>query len=360
MDHNLEWEDKNIILSLFLYLTLNYSIIKEKVIIINHQFYMSIAKEFFFKLTFKHKDKDKYQNKVRIYIKEISQNSGLYINNIHNFESIYNYKISLIPWYDIQNPLIMFYKEEGEQIMDKDSVYKSIIKFNKHLRYKNYNVVGLNKYRCSVNVWDTYYEIEIMKKFCLLYGMKNPFYINDYINRIVGCRLCKDKTMVPKIINRPVYPHGQFNNYIRGQSEFYYPNMKNAYKFSTPTPDKPEKRKHKGDSYTEESAPQVLTPVREVMTGDVDEPYIEGDSCYPSSLSNISYRNDEIAVVMAFGDTRETVGGALTEYGQFLINAPKQMSDLGSPYTIVLFENNVANWELISNLVKNIITPTRI
>jgi len=192
MDHNLEWEDKNIILSLFLYLTLNYKELKDKVIIINHQFFMNIIKEFFFKLTFKHKDDDKYQNKVHIYIKEISKNSGLYINNIHNFESIYNYKISLIPWYDIQNPLIMFYKEKGKQVMDKDDVYKSIIKFNKHLRYKNYNMVGLNKYRCSVNVWDSYYEIEIMKKFCLLYGLKNPFYINGYINRIVGCRLCKN------------------------------------------------------------------------------------------------------------------------------------------------------------------------
>ena len=352
MNHNLEWEDKNIILSLFLYLTLNYRELKDKVIIINHQFFMSIAKEFFFKLTFKHNDKNKYKNKVHIYIKEISKKSGLYINNIHNFESIYNYKISLIPWYDIQNPLIMFYKEEGKQVMDKDDVYKSIIKFNKHLRYKNYNVVGLNKYRCPVKVWDSYYEIEIMKKFCLLYGLKNPVYINNYINRLVGCRLCKTNqnihNIVPKIINRPIYPDGQFNNYVRGSSEFYYPNMRNIYEFNVPDKSK-KKIKKQGN---------ILTPIYEAMTRDVSEPvkFIEGDSCYPKSLSNISAKkNDEIAVVMTFGDERLVVDGKVTPYGEFVTNAPKRMKELGSPYTIVLFENSGIDGEFISKFVTNIV-----
>lgn len=350
MDHNLEWEDKNIILSLFLYLTLNYKELKDKVIIINHQFFMSIAKEFFFKLTFKYNDKDKYINKIHIYIKEINKNNGLYINNIHNFESIYNYKISLIPWYDIQNPLIMFYKKEGKQIMDKDDVYKSIIKFNKHLRYKNYNVSGFNKYRCPVNVWDSYYEIEIMKKFCLLYGLKNPFYINNYINRIVGCRICKDRSMIPKTINKPVYPLGQFNNYVHGSSSFYYPNMRNIYEFNVL--DKSKKKLEEQDNILNN------TYDSEIMIRDVNEPvkFIEGDSCYPTNLSHIpAKKNDEIAVVMTFDNMRKNIGGQITPYGEFVKNAPKRMRELGSPYTIVLFENSGVDGEFISEFVTNIV-----
>ncbi len=94
------------------------------------------------------------------------------------------------------------------------------------------------------------------------------------------------------------------------------------------------------------------------MTRGVSElvKFIDSGSCYPTSLSGIpAKKNDEIAVVMTFGDRRIVVDGKITPYGDFVKNAPKRMRELGSPYTIVLFENSGVDGEFISRFVTNVI-----
>jgi hypothetical protein len=200
------WEDKGIIIGLFAYLTNNHDNLQNKTIIINNNIYGSIIKMFFTKLKFKKKPKKKYINKFFINIKSNAlPHQDLYINNLNNFIEINNDKTRLLPWYDRDNPIVMFhYKKDGKHI-NMDNLKEDIIYFDNFIRYEKYNVPGMTKNKCIIDCWDTYYEVKILGKFVKLYVGYNVKSVNGTINKILLSPSCDiEKTAYIPFNNCPV------------------------------------------------------------------------------------------------------------------------------------------------------------
>jgi hypothetical protein len=202
------WEDKGIIIGIFAYITHNHNELINNTIIINNNIYGSIIKMFFKELKFKKKIKSHYKNPFFINIKSNTlPHRDLYINNLNNFIQINNKKVRVLPWYDIDNPIIMFYHKNNGRYIDKDKLNEDILYFNNFIRYEEYGVPGKTKTNCVIDCWDTYYEMKILNKFVKLYPEYDAKYVNNMINEILLYPSCKDnKTVV--VQGQPQYNQG--------------------------------------------------------------------------------------------------------------------------------------------------------
>lgn len=199
------WEDKGIIIGLFAYIIKNHKSLINNTIIINNNVYGSIIKLFFTKLKIKKKSKHNQNNLHFINIKNVTETDHLHINNLNNFQTIHNKKITLLPWYDKDNPIVMFHYDPTLTI-NMSTLLPDLSYFEKHIRYNSFNKPGLTKTNCVIDCWDTYYENKILKKFVKLYPIHNANQVNKMINDILLYPTCKDA---------PTYIQSQPNiNYI--------------------------------------------------------------------------------------------------------------------------------------------------
>ena len=105
---NTIWIDKGIVIILIYYIMKYYNKLKKKIIIIKNYKYINICKILFTKLNFMtYKIHD--SNNFYFNIRHIIYNQDIIIDYINNYDNFINTnKINLIPWYDMNDPLITY------------------------------------------------------------------------------------------------------------------------------------------------------------------------------------------------------------------------------------------------------------
>lgn len=176
--------EKGILLSILYYILDNYSKLKNKIIIINNKRYRKILKILFTRLSFskyKNDKNDKKNDKNNFYfnIRNIIKEQDIVIDYLSNYNKYINTKkIRLIPWYDMNDPLI-FYKYNSKYNLDVKKYKKYIYKFSKCKR-GDYNNKSWDEIK-EDNILNEYvnfnYNIDISELNYII-----DYYLNKYTN----------------------------------------------------------------------------------------------------------------------------------------------------------------------------------
>ena len=171
------WNDRGIILSIIYMILKKYKKLKNRILIINNKTYRTIIKQLFPELNvdrYREDDKDNFYFNIRSVIKE----QDVYIDIIKNYDKyVHTKKIYLLPWYDMNDPLIVY---------SYNSKYK--IRIQKFIDYID---MFTKMKRCNYNgsLWDTTIEYNIFKKYNMVkpsdniktvYSMFNQYVMKNY------------------------------------------------------------------------------------------------------------------------------------------------------------------------------------
>jgi hypothetical protein len=176
---NIIWIDRGILLSIMSFIIDNYTKLLDKILIINNKPYRNFLRIIFNKLVF---SQYKSVNKKNFYfnIRQIIKNQDVIIDYLQNYtDYIYSDKINLIPWYDMNDPIILYEKNKKTNNKLDIEKYKLYIKNFSSCRRGNYNNT----------TWDLLMERYIFikynkfnYKFSLNYtfNLLNKFILNNY------------------------------------------------------------------------------------------------------------------------------------------------------------------------------------
>jgi hypothetical protein len=151
------WIERGIIFTLIKIIIRNYSLIKNKVIIIDNVFYRKLMKKLFINLKFSKFTKHN-KNNFYINIRNIVYKKDYIIDYVNNYDDfIYTNKINLVPWYDLNDPLV-YYKYDNKSKIFITNFKIEQIKFSLYKRhyYNYYNIY---------EQWDILQEFNILKNY---------------------------------------------------------------------------------------------------------------------------------------------------------------------------------------------------
>ena len=150
---NIIWIERGIILTIIYYILKYHDELLNKKIIIDNEAYCKFFRILFPKLKFNIYDT---HHKLNFYFnfRRIIKNQDIIIDYLSNYDNIINAsKIALIPWYDTNDPIIVYkYNSKKELKVNK---YKTFIKEFSNCKRGNYNGV----------IWDAIIENKIIKRY---------------------------------------------------------------------------------------------------------------------------------------------------------------------------------------------------
>jgi hypothetical protein len=176
-------ENKGILLALLYFILKKYKHLINLKIKINLSKYQKILKLLFSDLKFSSSKKDTF--KININTKEQGDLNITYINFL---EEIKANKIYIVPWFDGDNPLIMFMK--SKKIQNINEVNKKIVDWHNCSRTQLYN---------KFNNYDEFIENSILNKYI---KFNNKWSYNDlitYINTSLSNQIIVNKTIEKQI-----------------------------------------------------------------------------------------------------------------------------------------------------------------
>lgn len=205
---NRKWEDKGIILGIIQFILMDYQKIMTYNIYLRDSKIRKLVSILFEELKFTKKRKES-----NFIIRIRSNKKGdLIINNINNLnDTIYVKKYYLLPWYDNDNPLIMY------NIGKKSQKKKQIKKKFKSITCKRGIALNKQNYitaKCG-DIWDTRIEYKILSQYCELkqLNIRNVYkLINKYLTKDM-CGIKKYKKIITTNLCEPQfipYPETQF------------------------------------------------------------------------------------------------------------------------------------------------------
>jgi hypothetical protein len=173
---NIVWIDRGILLSIMSFIIDNYSVLLDRIIIINNKKYRE-----FFRIIFNQLEIRKFTKKTKknfyFNIRKIIMPQDIIIDYIHNYDStLETDKIHLVPWYDSNDPLIMYQIGDNNMNIIK---YKEYIQKFSQCRRGNYNNSS----------WDLTMERNILIKYNRfnyrfsinnIFSLLNKFVIDSY------------------------------------------------------------------------------------------------------------------------------------------------------------------------------------
>ena len=170
---NIVWNDRGIKIIIIYNILKYYNKIKNKNIIIDNKDYRIFSKIMFPELNFKkfNLNDTNYNNNFYFNIRRKLVKKDIFIDSIHNYigKKIFTKNIYLIPWFDINDPIISFRYTK-----------KKYLHFNKE--YNKIIHLG-NLYRNQGNeLWDSIFEQKILNKY-IIYKYKN-FKLVENINLV--------------------------------------------------------------------------------------------------------------------------------------------------------------------------------
>jgi hypothetical protein len=179
---NNKWEDKGIILGIISYLLLKYKKLINKTVYLPDTKIRAIISFLFKKIQFTNKKSD---SDLIIRVRSIKK-GDLYFNNINNLKKISVKSYRLLPYYDNDNPMIMY--NHGDKKKNISDIEKKINK----ITCKRGNISGEKNNitdNCFQN-WDTNIEYEILEKYSSFFNIdiKNVYeLINNYLLSDLCC-----------------------------------------------------------------------------------------------------------------------------------------------------------------------------
>jgi hypothetical protein len=188
---NTVWIDKGIILSILYYIIINYKKLRKNTIIINNENYLIFFKYIFPKLIF---SKYEHDNELNFYfnIRNIIKKQDIifdYLNNYDNY--IHTKKIRLVPWYDLNDILIM-YKYDSDHTINAKKDKKKFLSFSKCER-GNYKKIGWDLF-CEQKILNSYFDLDDKYTISDLNNFFNNFIKTNYTDTV---RVIKKKIKVP-------------------------------------------------------------------------------------------------------------------------------------------------------------------
>jgi hypothetical protein len=169
---NIIWIERGILYTIIYYIIKNYDKIKNKIIIIDNKIYRKILKKLFNNLIFKKYNENKESsNNFYFNVRKINKQQDIIIDYLKNYEYINANKINLVPWYDMNDVLIV-YEYDKKYIKNVDE-YNKFIKMFSECKRSNYNNM----------IWDVYMELKILKLYSDFNKEINIVYVLNYINK---------------------------------------------------------------------------------------------------------------------------------------------------------------------------------
>jgi len=203
---NIVWIERGIILTIIYYIIKKFDDIRNKTVIIDNQRYIDFLKILFPTINFskfkKHKSRNFYFN-----IRNIIKKQDIVIDYLDNYDNtIRTNKISLIPWFDM-NDILIIYEYDKNNIMNCNKIKKYIKEFS-YCKRGNYNN----------QIWDSYVENYIFKKIGLFYKDIDINLFINYFNNFVKSNYTNMVIEKPKIyyVEKPTIqsnnPYNSSNN----------------------------------------------------------------------------------------------------------------------------------------------------
>jgi hypothetical protein len=196
---NIVWIERGILFAIFAYILKNYDKLIDKKIIIDNKNYRKFFSVVFSKLKFNKYKQDSIDN-FYFNIRRIIKNQDVIIDYTSNYKKYINTnKIKLIPWYDLNDPLILYEYNENKKLKIKKYI----------LFFKNFSSCRRADYNGTI--WDSYIENKIMlsyiKKnpnvqFNFLLNFINTFIKSNYINTTNNIQ--EPPKIYYKIVEKPV------------------------------------------------------------------------------------------------------------------------------------------------------------
>lgn len=174
--YNIKWEDRGILLGLIYFILKKYKKLKYEDIYIHDDKYRAILSYLFPECDFTNVTR---KNQFNISIKSIEY-GNLNINNLNNLESIKVKKYYILPWYDKDNPLVMFTKGKKNKNIHKIKDKIDVMSCHRGKPHGYDNYISYN----SFNTWDTQLEFSILNYYCQKFGADISFIynlINEYL-----------------------------------------------------------------------------------------------------------------------------------------------------------------------------------
>ena len=203
---NIIWIDRGIKLTIVYIICSHYNYLKYKNIIISNKNFRFFTKIMFPKLSILKNDKNTTNN-FYFNIRNIIKKQNIIIDYIKNYDNkVFTKKISIVPWYDTNDPLIIYYYDKKHTLnINKYKLY--VNKFSSHRR-ENYNNIS----------WDQYIENIILNIYYKKFN--NNIKFNNYI--------LNDYTIVHNTDNIIKYYNNQIL-IINNDYKILLDNMKNYY-----------------------------------------------------------------------------------------------------------------------------------
>ena len=210
---NIVWIERGIILTIINYIIKYYDILLDKNIIINNLRYIKFFKKLFSKLNFslfkKHAANNFYFN-----IRNIIKKQDIIIDYLANYDKIINTKkINIIPWYDM-NDILIVYKFNSNEKIKLNNIKLFITEFSKCRRGNynpNKNIINNN------NIWDVFIENNILKKYIIFNNTFNIYLLLEFFNKFIKSSYTNTIIEYPKIYYIPI--NNQAQNQGQSQSQ---------------------------------------------------------------------------------------------------------------------------------------------
>ena len=169
---NMVWVERGILLMILYMIIKNFSYLIKKSIVIKNKKLRRFMEKLFYSLSFsKDPEKDK-KNNFYFNTRMIMKKKDIIIDYLNNYDDyIPAEKIWLVPYYDMNDPLI-FFQYSSKNKLDANEQREIIKKFSNKKRSNFYNR--------SVN-WDIYFENKVIQK-AKEFGLVN---ISDKINNFL-------------------------------------------------------------------------------------------------------------------------------------------------------------------------------
>lgn len=202
-DYNLVYEERGIILGIMNFILDNMN--KYNQINIENKHYFKIIRQLFpmFRVT---RDYDKEKTSLNIYVRSRKiRDHGLIINNLDNIKKIRSKKkhFYLLPWFNINNPIIMFKYDKSKPKKNIDKLKGYVEKFNIiRLKEYSYERIPIMSYKFNILFWDIFVEYRILNRYCRLTN-SNINTIYDFLTKFLGGFNVNVPTYVPRYIERP-------------------------------------------------------------------------------------------------------------------------------------------------------------
>ena len=175
---NIIWENRGIALGIILYLITYYNKMINKRIVIKNDKINYVIKTLFPNFKIRSSGKG-----FKIIIKS-NNNGNLIINNLNNLDHIYAKKVRILPWYDKDNPMVMF-RYNKKKKYDLDKLKDDLMEFSEGERHMIYSFGNIIEQYYGFKIWDTNMEFNILTMHSKIYHT-NIMNVHHFLTRHVG------------------------------------------------------------------------------------------------------------------------------------------------------------------------------